>query len=115
MDGVVQAMESLFDTVDTVMSWVGDRTDTVVLITADHETGGLAVSGSGNALAHTYTTATGDFSYLFSSGSHTDSHVKLFVHGFDANFRKYVHYGSEHLIKNTDIFLMMKEILDEGN
>ena len=46
---------------------------------------------------------------------HTDSHVKLFVHGFDANFRKYVHYGSEHLIKNTDIFLMMKEILDEGN
>ena len=115
MDGVVQAMESLFDTVDTVMSWVGDRTDTVVLITADHETGGLAVSGNGNALAHTYTTATGDFSYLFSSGSHTDSHVKLFVHGFDANFRKYVHYGSEHLIKNTDIFLMMKEILDEGN
>ena len=40
--------------------------------------------------------------------------MKLFLYGFDANFRKYVHYGSDHLIKNTDIFLMMKEILDEG-
>ena len=114
MDGVVKAMESMFDTVDAVMAWVGDRTDTVVLVTADHETGDLAVSGSSNALANTYTTPTGDFSYLFSYNHHTDKHVKLFLYGFDANFRKYVHYGSDHLIKNTDIFLMMKEILDEG-
>ena len=106
------------------MSWVGDRTDTVVIVTADHETGdlavsgsavsGSAVSGSGNALANTYTTATGDFSYLFAYDHHTDKHVKLFVYGFDANFKKYVHYGSDHLIKNTDTFLMLKEILDEG-
>ena len=111
--GVVDAMESLFDTVDTVMAWIGDRTDTAVMVTADHETGGLTVSGDPGALANRYESATGDFSYLFSTGSHTDSHVELFLYGYEANFRKYETYATGHLIKNTDIFLIMKEILDE--
>jgi len=111
--GVVDAMESLFDTVDTVMAWIGDRTDTAVMVTADHETGGLTVSGDPGALANRYESATGDFSYLFSTGSHTDSHVELFLYGYEANFRKYETYATGHLIKNTDIFLLMKEILDE--
>ena len=114
MAGVADAMESLFDTVDAVMAWIGDRTDTAVLITADHETGGLAVSGNGGALANRFETATGDFSYSFSTTGHTDQHVKLFLYGYEAQFRKYEYYCSDHLIKNTDVFRLMKEILDAG-
>ena len=114
IDGVVTAANSLFDTVDMIMEWIGDRTDTVVIITADHETGGLAVSGNSDALANRYEAPTGDFSYAFSTTGHTDQHVKLFIYGYEAKFRKYESYASEYMIKNTDVFQLMKDILDEG-
>jgi alkaline phosphatase len=111
---MLERMRSLMDTVETVMDWVGDRTDTAVLVTADHETGGLTDSGDPTAFANTYDTGHGVISYSFALKSHTDQQVKLFVYGREVNFKEFDYYGSRHLIKNTDIYRIMKRLLD-GN
>ena len=110
IDGVVSSVNSLAATVDLVMEWVGDRKDTAVLITADHETGGLTVSSEA-VFADQYTSS-GSFFYAFSSTEHTDQQVKLFVYGITPVFSNYTYYGSDYLIKNTDVFRIMKHLLD---
>ena len=112
IDGVIERMGSLFETVETVMNWVGDRTDTAVIVTADHETGGLTVSGDPTAFADTYDTGYGTISYSFSTTGHTDRRVRLFLYGREADFSEFDYYGSKHLIKNTDIYRIMKRLLD---
>ena len=111
IEGVVRAMNSLAETVDLVMDWVGDREDTAVLVTADHETGGLTVSSS-STFPDAYVSASGSFAYAFSDTGHTDQQVKLFVYGFAPVFGDYTYYGSDYLIKNTDVFHIMKQILN---
>jgi len=110
INGVVSSVNSLAQTVETVMEWIGDREDTAVLVTADHETGGLTVS-SQPVFAEQYFSATGNFFYSFSSTKHTDLHVKLFVYGIAPAFRNCTYYRSEYLIKNTDVFQIMKQLL----
>jgi len=112
IDGVVNSMKSLSATVDTVMEWIGDRTDTAVMITADHETGGLTVSTS-TMLQAKFRNGDNSFYYRFTSGDHTDAQVKLFTYGITPDFSTYKYYGANHLIKNTDIFLIMKQTLDK--
>ncbi len=106
---------SLADTVDAVIAAVGDRNDTAVLVTADHETGGLSVSADESLYSDKYSTeAGGKISYHFSSTNHTDDNVLLFVHGITPDFKKFDYYGSSHLIKNTDIFYLMKSLVEAG-
>jgi len=110
--GVVKTVESLNRTVETVMEWVGDRDDTAVLVTADHETGGLTVS-SKNVFAKSYVYQSGcpTLYYAFSSTGHTDLNVKLFIYGATPDFSSYKYYSAEHQIKNTDVFIIMKQLL----
>lgn len=67
------------NSVDYAMNWAKDRHDTLILVTADHETGGLQIlqdNGEGNIP---------DFSW--STGGHTGIDVDLFAWGFgDDNF-----------------------------
>ena len=112
IDGVVEKMNSLFNTVETVVNWVGDRDDTAVIVAADHETGGLTISADPTAFESVYESDMCSFSYAFSSDDHTDTHIKLFAYGFKANFVSYDVYSSEYLIKNTDVYRMMKRLLD---
>ena len=52
------------------------------------------------------------FSYHFSKTSHDDQHVKLFAYGFEADFSSYNYYASHYLIKNTDVYRMMRRLLE---
>lgn len=110
---MLSRMHSLGDTVDAVMEWVGDRTDTVVLVSADHETGGLNVSAD-EALKNTHNGQNGSFFYKWTSTDHTQAFVNLYVYGIDEDFGTYKNFLDENLIKNTDIFLLMKRLVTTG-
>ena len=98
---MVKCASDLDETVDTVLEWIGDRTDTAVFVTADHETGGLKV-GEGSK---SYTAPDGSkVSYAWSTGSHTNSDVGLFVYGVAPEYEKLATYSSATRVKNTDIF-----------
>ena len=44
IEGTQLMANSLNNTVEAILEWMGDRTDTAIIITADHETGDLRVS-----------------------------------------------------------------------
>jgi len=108
---MVSAANSLNDTVETIMAWVGNRNDTAVLVTADHETGGLSVSKT-DANGTEFTTAGGNTMYYnWTSTSHTDSKVGLYYTGFTLDCAKLPYFGEAELIKNSDIFVIMNALV----
>ena len=111
---MVSRMHSLGNTVDAVMEWVGDRTDTVVIVTADHETGGLSVSAT-EALGSIYNGQNGNVYYSWTGSDHTRSFVDLYVWGVSVKFDEYDTFKDASLIKNADIFTLMKRLVTTGN
>ena len=112
--GSTQSVSNLNCTVEAVMNWLGDRTDTAVLITADHETGGLKVSNQPeypNPETVTVNGETKTLYYMFTAGAHTTANVALYVHGVTADFTKSELY-QEDVLKNTGIFYLMWDILN---
>lgn len=112
--GSTQSVSNLNSTVEAVMNWLGDRTDTAVLITADHETGGLQVSDQPeypNPETVTVNGETKTLYYIFNAGAHTTANVGLFVYGITADFTKSELY-QEDVLKNTGIFYLMLDILN---
>ena len=112
--GSTQSVSNLNSTVEAVMNWLGDRTDTAVLITADHETGGLQVSDQPEYPNTEVVTVNGESKtlyYMFTAGAHTPANVVLFVHGVTADFTKSELY-QEDTLKNTGIFYLMRDILN---
>lgn len=110
-EGMTRAANSLNDTVETITSWVGNRNDTAVLVTADHETGGLSVSKTATDGTE-FTTAGGNTMYYhWTSTSHTDSKVGLFYFGFTLDSAKLPYFGKADLIKNSDIFVIMDALV----
>jgi alkaline phosphatase len=80
----------LADTVEYVIDWAATHPDTLVIVTADHETGGLSVTqnnGAGNLPAVTWSTT-----------GHTATPVPVYVWGADAQ------RIAEQIDDNTDIF-----------
>jgi alkaline phosphatase len=79
-------------TVRLVMDWARKRKDTLVIVTADHETGGLTVvrgAGKGNLPEVSWST-----------GGHTGANVPLFAWGVGARKVK----GT---LDNTDVYRLM--------
>ena len=113
IDDMISRMHSLGETVETVMEWVGDRDDTVVLVSADHETGGLSVSKTEN-LGKTYAGNSGNFYYKWESDDHTQSYVSLYVYGTTETFYVHETFKDGTLIKNVDIFAIMKRLVTTG-
>lgn len=111
---MLQRMHSLGETVDAIMEWIGDREDTAVIITADHETGGLHVNNTTN-YGLTYQGKNGPIYYKWDTTNHTRSNVSVFVYGIKPDFASFDTYKTEYLIKNTDIFRTMKQVLDENS
>ncbi len=90
--------------VQAVLDWAKDRDDTIVIVTADHETGGLRI-GDEPVATWPY------FPYIWSSvGSHTSADVSCYVYGAEIDFTQYAFASSER-IQNTDIYQIMKELL----
>ena len=112
--GSIQSVSNLNRTVEAVMNWLGDRTDTIVLVTADHETGGLLVSDKAeypNAETVTVDGVTKTLYYDYTAPDHTSANVGLFIHGIEADFTASELYV-EDVLKNTGIFYFMVDILN---
>ena len=112
--GSTQSVSNLNSTVEAVMNWLGDRTDTAVLITADHETGGLQVSDQPEYPNEENVAVDGvskTLYYIFNAGAHTPTNVGLFIYGISADFTKSELY-QEDALKNTGIFYLMLDILE---
>lgn len=112
--GAIQSVSNLNSTVEAVMNWLGDRTDTIVLITADHETGGLQVSDQPEYPNEEKVTVDGvskTLYYIFNAGAHTSTNVGLFIHGITPDFTDSNLYN-EGVLKNTGIFYLMLDLLN---
>ena len=109
---MVKSVRSLANTVDLILEWMDGREDTAILITADHETGGLNVSGE-NTLPYVYqdNNLGTKVYYQWTTGGHTNSNVGLFIYGTTVELEKYSYYGSEYMVKNTDIIKIMKDLM----
>ncbi|MHC4463401.1 MAG: alkaline phosphatase [Planctomycetota bacterium] len=75
--------------VQEVIDWAAGRTDTLILVCADHETGGLTVTGNNGQ---------GNYpSVTWSSGGHTAANVPVYAWGENAEL-------ISGIMNNTDMF-----------
>lgn len=104
------------DAVKAALEWAKDRDDTVVIVTADHETGGLYLDekATHQNIVDIYEGKMRDSEaldyYLWTATGHTSTDVNLYINGADIDFANYS-FGEDTRIKNTDIFQIMKYLL----
>jgi alkaline phosphatase len=110
IDGTILMSDSLNNTVEAVLSWLGDRNDTAIIITADHETGSLKVSPE-KKYPNNFSANGNSFYYLYGSGDHSDTPVSVYVYGFQADFTPYYMDDTQELIKNKSVFELMLDLL----
>ena len=98
--------------VEAVLKWAKNRKDTVVIVTADHETGGLLVDNfaTHEDVVETYENGGGGIWFDWTSTGHTATDVNLYINGANIVFKDYS-FGKNSRIKNTDVFLIMKSLL----
>lgn len=82
-DGAMTAVLEFDKTIEAVLDFAEKDGNTLVILTADHETGAV--------------TRQDDGSYVWTSGSHSGANVPCFVYGSDSFIENY------EVIKNTDI------------
>ena len=109
-ENVAKSVSDLNKTVELVLEWIGDRTDTMVLVTADHECGGLQVSEKETKFENQHTFGDKTFSYEFRTTNHTGVNVALYVYGVTVDFTKSDLYAKKAL-KNIGIYYLMEEAL----
>jgi alkaline phosphatase len=114
-NGAVKMVNSLNDTVDTILSWMGDRKDTLILVTADHETGGLYIDANEDLYQDKYTSVSNKtFSYAWTSTNHTPSFVKLYCYSpiLEDLTTLDTYNVLENCIKNIDVFNLSKKYVE---
>ena len=101
MDGTIKEMQVFDKCIDYVLDWAEDHPGTLVIVTADHETGGVMVPEDKKPENVT--------SDLFTSGGeHTSTNVALFAAGAKSG-----ELFTEELIDNTDVAKIMRKALNE--
>jgi alkaline phosphatase len=111
IDNMLYRMKSLNDTVEMVTDWASDRDDTAIIVTADHECGGL-YSSVESEYDSSYNGANGPLYYDWTSTNHTQTKVGIYVYGVDVNFASLSEYRTESKIRNTDVYVLMRTILN---
>lgn len=116
MSYMLQELLAFDDGVRAVLEWAKDRDDTVVIVTADHETGGLKLK-KGITSDNMFEMGSLDngmsyvpLYYEWTTDSHSRQDVYCFINGANIDFSKYS-FGEEDRIRNTDIFEIMKSLL----
>ena len=109
-EDMVKAVDELNNTIEAIFSWLGERTDTAIVITADHETGDFSVSRS-KTLPYSANVAGVTFYYRFNSGSHTKSNVGLFIYGADVDVEKHSYFKTPYTVKNSDVYTIVYRLL----
>ena len=101
------------DGVQAALNWAKNRNDTVVIVTADHETGGFVLEQIPDhaLMVDIFENGKNDMGwgdvYDWLSTGHTATDVNLYINGADIDFAQYS-FGTKDRVKNTDIFQMMK-------
>jgi alkaline phosphatase len=81
---MIDAVIELEGAVNVALDWADERDDTLIVVTADHETGGLHIDADNGA------GTLPDVTWIAGSG-HTDSPVPLFARGSQAELLALVH------------------------
>ena len=111
--GVLRCVNDLNETVETVLNWIGDRNDTAVIVTADHETGWLKVSKEPEYMDSYESEIGNTLYYFFGTDKHTLLEVGVYIYGYTPDFTKYYMEGSTTTIKNASIYNIMKDLIDD--
>lgn len=93
-DRTIHEMKNFGSTVDYVLQWAKKNKDTMVIITADHETGGI------KNLINKGKNKVPSFDWK-NNGSHTKALVPIYIYNGNYNINK-------KIIKNISIFNLMK-------
>ena len=112
LEGSAKAAVSLNETVSLALAYAKEVGNTAVIVTADHETCGLAVSTDPEELPKKAPTPSGaEFSYEYKAAYHTDTPVPVFVFGFVARPELCPTYKSAERIKNSEIFSFIQDLV----
>ena len=103
MQGTIEQMQAFDHTVDYVLNWAQDHPGTLVIVTADHETGGVIIPE--NATADDI-----NDSCFTSGGDHTNTNVLLMAGGAQS-----AGICKDDVIDNTDIAKYMRKVLNESH
>ncbi|MBQ0009291.1 MAG: alkaline phosphatase [Firmicutes bacterium] len=109
-NNMVRAAVELNKTLDYLIDRFKDQSDTLIVVTADHETGGLKVSPEMD-LKNIYLQDDISFAYEYSTNSHTTTHVPVYLNQDIFNFVNLEDNASYTVIKNIQIARGMKNLL----
>lgn len=102
MDSTLEQMQGFDQAVDYALSWAQEHPGTLVIVTADHETGGVT-------LPENPTVQDINNDCFTSDGNHTNSDVALMASGAQS-----AGLCENELIDNTDIAKYMRSVLAEA-
>ncbi len=105
---MLKAIQSLNNTINYLNNIVSD--DTFIIVTADHETGGLNVSSKYKLSSNTNINDKVLY-YHFNKTGHTNRNVFCYTNKF-YDFSTLNYYNSSSLIKNSDIYYISKSVLN---
>ena len=103
MKGTIEQMMAFDHTVDYVLNWAQQHPGTLVLVTADHETGGVQIPDNATADDINNDCFTSD-------GEHTNTNVLLMAGGAQS-----AEICSSDVIDNTDIAKYMRKVLTDSH
>lgn len=103
IDYMLEELLAFDAAVRAVLEWAKDRDDTVVIVTADHETGGLT-------LEEDVTHKTLFDKYTWEASGHTPVDVNCYINGANIDFSQYS-FGTMDRIQNADVFQIMKALI----
>lgn len=106
--------------VEAALKWAKNRTDTVIIVTADHETGGLLLlDNPTHANLNEMISEDGGFTYIpkhyrWTTTSHSNQNVGLYINGIDVDFEKYSMFETKGKIKNNAIFNIVVDMFNNN-
>ena len=103
MKNTIEQMQAFDHTIDYVLQWAEKNPGTLVIVTADHETGGVQIPENATVEDINDTCFT-------SNGEHTNADVALMAGGAHSKG-----LCEKDLIDNTDIAKYMRKVLEESH
>lgn len=102
---MLEELLSFDDMVKYVVNWASKRDDTVVLVTADHETGGLQIEEDAKYGELFEMDEYGNYkNFRWTTGGHTAENVWLFAYAPQIDFKNYSTSEFDGIIRNVDVF-----------